>query len=175
MKNEFLIAASMATLFAAGAHAAPGDGGPKRGADMDRADVEARVTEHFQKMDADSDGTVTEAEAKAARETMMAERSGEMFAKADTDGSGAISEAEWNAMAEKRGGKRAGARHKGGNMMMRADADGDGRITLAEAKAPALDRFDRADTDKDGTVTAAERRAQWQTMRAERGKGRTAE
>ncbi|MHB9880615.1 EF-hand domain-containing protein [Pacificimonas sp. ICDLI1SI03] len=175
MKNEFLIAASMATLFAAGAHAAPDDGGPKRGADMDRADVEARVTDHFQKMDADSDGTVTEAEVKAARETMMAERSGKMFAKADTDGNGAISEAEWNAMAEKRGGKRAGARHKGGNMMMRADADGDGRITLAEAKAPALDRFDRADTDKDGTVTAAERRAQWQSMRAERGKGRTAE
>jgi Ca2+-binding EF-hand superfamily protein len=88
-------------------------------------------------MDANSDGTITRAEARAARETF--------FSRLDTNNDGYLSRDE--RAAAPRGGR-----------MLRAirDRDDDCRISRAEMMAAPYRGFDRLDTDGDGTVSAQE-------------------
>lgn len=150
---------------------------PDRNAPVTRSDVESRVRAHFERLDANKDGFVTQEEAKAVREGARAERRDAMFARLDADKDGSISRAEFDAprakggdRAERRGhrGHHRGMAGRGGgaHMFDRADANNDGRVSLAEASAPALQRFDRADANGDGTLTPEERKAAREAMRA---------
>lgn len=165
-----------------------------------RADVEAKVKEHFAKADANKDGAVTRDEIQAAGAMMRRDKFGAMFEKLDGNKDGTISRDEFMAghsgpmqdhdegdgamSADQDGAKHHGRMHHGGmkagmmtrgmmgsRLFDRADADKDGKLTLAEANGAALAWFDRLDTNKDGQVTSQERIAHWQTRRAERKAG----
>jgi Ca2+-binding EF-hand superfamily protein len=161
---------------------------------MTRSTVEAKVKEHFAKVDANGDGYIVKAEADAAHDKMKSEMRDRHFKTMDTNGDGSISRAEFDsqhhegtAMGESKPGGPAmrammdhGPGHgpamsmmmrRGGDMFGRADADKDGRVSLAEALAMPMAHFDKADTNKDGTISPEERKAAHEKMRAEwRGK-----
>ena len=186
-KTPWIAGAALAATLGVAAYAAAPDGPPKT-----RAEVQARVAEHFKKADANGDGFVTKAEADAARATMKAkfaerreERRDERFAMLDTDKNGSLSKDEFSArpprsedMEHGRMHRGHGMRHGGGMAMggmwfERADANKDGKVSLAEASAGALAMFDRADANKDGTISPEEHeaardamRAKWQERRA---------
>jgi hypothetical protein len=159
-----------------------------------RADVQAKIAQHFAKLDTNRDGALTKAEADAAREAFRSKRTERKadrrddrretaFARMDSNKDGAISRAEWDAagaqrehrMAARDGrrdghGKRGGMHRMaslGGQMFDMADANRDGRVTLQEAQAAALRHFDMADANRDGQITRDERRQMHQRMRAE--------
>ena len=154
-----------------------------------RAEVQAKIAEHFAKLDTNRDGSLTKAEADAAREALRSRR-GERredrrenaFARMDTDKNGSISRAEWDAASSQReqrwasrdrngegrrdgrpgwGGRMGGF---GGHMFDMADANRDGRVTLQEAQAAALRHFDMADVNRDGQITPDERKQVRQRM-----------
>lgn len=145
--------------------------------DLSRAQVEARVADHFKRMDVNSDGKLTVADREAAHARMA----GMMFDRLDANRDGAISRDEWQAGAARMAAMRSGAGAHGrpglrGRIGMRgaaflgqADDDRDGAVTLEEMRAEALARFDRADTNKDGTVTVAERAQARAAMRERPG------
>ena len=78
-----------------------------------RAEVQAKIAEHFAKLDTNRDGSLTKAEVDAARQAFRSQR-GERraerredrrenaFARMDTDKNGAISRAEWDAASAQR-------------------------------------------------------------------------
>jgi hypothetical protein len=203
MKTKFAIGAGVAALFAIPAVAVAmqaGDMGRHKGHDMGpvtRAEVQAKVKEHFAMLDANKDGAVTQAEFDAHRTAMKAEREkkraewrAQEFTRLDTDKNGQLSKEEFNAPRPDRGERMRDGEHKGMGMGMgwgghgrggmgkhmgvrggewfaSLDSNKDGRVTLAEASARALEMFNKADANKDGTVTPEERRAAWQTMRGE--------
>jgi len=157
-----------------------------------RAEVQAKVAEHFARLDTNRDGSVTKAEADAARTALHSQvaerredRREQAFERLDSNRDGAISRAEWDAHAVQRqqsvaardrdgDGRRDGRRSAGGgmhtlggHMFEMADANKDGRVTLQEAQAAALRHFDMADTNRDGQITPDERRQVRQQMRAQ--------
>ena len=154
-----------------------------------RADMQARVAEHFARVDADRDGFVTKAEAASAAQgmrTRIRERIGErrelMFERLDANRDGVISRAEFDAAQAQRRQRLAGGdkgQHRGmhamrmfgGRMFEAADANNDGRVSLQEAQATALRHFDMADANRDGQVTRDERRQMRQRMNNERRPG----
>ena len=162
-----------------------------------RADVQARVAEHFAKVDANRDGFITKAEADAQMtqaRAKFAERRAERrddrrehrFEQLDTNNDGSLNRAEFDTAHAKhdarvadRGGKhmgkamhRMGGMHRfGGHMFEMADANKDGRVSLHEAQAAALQHFDTADLNRDGQITREERQQTRQRMRAERKPG----
>ena len=162
-----------------------------------RAEVQAKIAEHFAKLDTNRDGAVTKAEAdsaKAALRGQWAERRKDRrenrrehaFERLDSNRDNAISRAEWDAHAaqreqrissrdqdgdgrpDRRGGRR-GMHMAGfsGHMFEMADANKDGRVTLQEAQAAALRHFDMADANRDGQITPDERRQARERMRAQ--------
>ena len=187
MKKSFLIAGAAVLAIAVPAIAAHHEGGdrPMHGMmmkDMTRADVPAKVKEHFAEVDANKDGAITQDEIKARHEAKRAERTDAHFKKMDADSDGSISRAEFDAahsgmrdrMAMRDGEHKMGRRSHhgmamkmGGKMFEKADANKDGKVTLAEATSTALTHFDQVDADKNGTVTAAERMEFWKSKKAE--------
>lgn len=147
----------------AAAQAAPAQTGnaerPARAAKLDltRAQAQARAEAIFARMDANQDGTISEAD--------RAQRQAKMFDRLDADKNGSISRAEFEAMhaahgaraAGKRAGRAQGARHG----MMKQN----GPISRQAFVERALSRFDRIDADRDGTATQAERKAAHDAMR----------
>ena len=157
-----------------------------------RAEVQAKVAEHFARLDANRDGVVTKAEADAAVKAFHGqwaehpkdrrEQRGERtFERLDTNRDGSISRGEWDsgqAQREQRiadgddhgrrgSGMRRGAMGAmGGHMFEMADADRDGRVTLQEAQAAALKHFDMVDANHDGQITPEERKQMHQRMRS---------
>lgn len=159
-----------------------------------RAEVQAQVKAHFEKIDANHDGFATLDEVKAAHEAMKAELRDRHFKRLDTNNDGSISRAEFDAahpdgddmkhdmapdgaapppppppphggaMAEHRAMPQMAA-----HMFNEADANDDGKVTLAEAMVRPLARFDAADTNKDGTLSADERKAAHEMMRGKMG------
>ena len=127
----------------------------------------------FDKVDADSNGEITQAELRAhaearfaaadtnndgslSSEELLANRVGNkadrMLKRFDADGNGQLSAEELEAAADDRMGKRAK------RMMARLDADKDGKLTLDEmnaARDPAK-MFERLDTDDSGSLSAEE-------------------
>lgn len=157
-----------------------------------RAEVEAKVAEHFARLDTNRDGVVTKAEADAAAQAFRgqwAERSkdrreqrGERtFERLDTNRDGAINRGEWDAGQAQReqriadrgerdppggGFHRGGMGGFGGHMFEMADSNRDGRVTLQEAQAAALKHFDLVDANHDGQITPEERKQMHERMRA---------
>jgi hypothetical protein len=116
--------------------------------------------------DADANGAVTLAEARAG--------AAKMFAGADSDKDGRVTGEEMMAFHDRMGGHRHGGGHMGGHMRgpggpegrgpgpggpMHLDADGDGAVTLAEADAGIQRHFGEIDSNRDGSITAAEMEA----------------
>ena len=162
-----------------------------------RAEVQSKIALHFAKLDTNRDGSLTKAEADAARQAMRAQR-GERkaerredrrenaFERFDSNRDGAISRAEWDAASAQRAQRmasrdrdgdgrpdsrkqgRGGMGALGGHMFQVADGNSDGRVTLQEAQAAALRHFDMADVNRDGQITPDERKQMRQRMRAER-------
>jgi Ca2+-binding EF-hand superfamily protein len=158
-----------------------------------RADVQAKIAEHFTRIDTNRDGVITKAEADAAVVAFSgqrAERSNErrdkrgdrVFERLDTNRDGNITPAEWDASQAQRGQRIAGRRHRGsgrkhggmhgmgsfgGHMFEMADGNKDGRVTLQEAQAAALRHFDMVDANRDGRITREERLQMHERLRAE--------
>jgi hypothetical protein len=119
---------------------------------------------HF---DANSDGAVTLAEARAG--------AAKMFAGADTDKDGRVTEEEMRAFHGRMGDDHPGGREGGHGGHggpggpggpggrpggpMHLDSDGDGAITLAEAQSGIEAHFAKIDSNRDGSITEAELRA----------------
>lgn len=179
MKKLTLAAASALTLALAVPMAAQA-GGHKGGMHFEkldtngdgviaRAEVEQLAAESFGKIDADTDGFLTQDELKAAHEAHRAEMKAKWAekaqgkeprkAKAETDP--AKKEARKAKMAEK-SAKRFAA----------IDTDSDGRWSQAEYTAHRLEHFAKIDTDGDGNVSAAEQEAAKAKMKEKRGKWR---
>ena len=184
MRRPSLILIASAVALAAGgiayAQQAPA---PER--ELTRAAVEQRSAQMFDRLDANHDGRLDQAD--------RADRQKTRFDRVDSNHDGSVSYTEFTAMharldgarqerAGRRGGHRMAARAFGrgrfagrGGMLRLADADKDGAITKAELQSAALARFDRLDANKDGTVTADEAKAardsvrqQWQARREAR-------
>lgn len=194
-KTPWIVGAAMAISLAATgyAHAKPGGDAPRT-----RADMQAKIADHFKKVDTNADGAITRPELEAAQAAMKAkwaekraERQDERFTQLDTNKDGQLSRAEFTAPRQRDGEAKDGRGHGGkhmahhghrghrGGMMMgghwfdRADANKDGRVTLAEAQAGPLAMFDKMDTNKDGTISAEEHqamRAKWKDMRGKADK-----
>ncbi len=160
-----------------------------------RADVQAKVAQHFAKIDTNRDGFVTKVEADAAmqafrgkrderRSEFHAEGGQRSFERLDTNRDGSISRGEWDAAQAQRQQRfaardqngdgrpdRGGFGHRGmggfgGHMFEMADANHDGRVSLQEAQAAALQHFDMVDANRDGRITPDERMQMRQRMQA---------
>ena len=156
-----------------------------------RAQAEAKVREHFTKLDVNKDGFVASDEMKLRMTAMHQESNDQHWARLDTDKNGSISRQEFDVAHGPKAGmathsmkgekgdgahseKQVGMRHSGGHggkgmrqmmMMHMADTDKDGRVSQKEAIDGSLAMFDRADANKDGTLTQEERRSARQAMR----------
>jgi Ca2+-binding EF-hand superfamily protein len=197
MKTPLIGGAALLASAAAFAQVAPASPEPARRADrvQSRAEVQARVAEHFAKVDANRDGSITRNEADTAMQAFHAkfaerakdrrdDRRDNAFERLDTDRDGAVSRSEWDAGAvereqriasrdhngdgrpDARGFRHGGMGGMGGHMFEMADANKDGRVTLQEAQAAALQHFDMADANRDGQITPEERRQLHERMRA---------
>lgn len=121
---------------------------------INAADREARLKDHFARLDTDKNGSLSLAEFTAGRE--MRGKRGERG-----DGEGM------------RGHR--GKRGHGMNMMGKmADTNGDGTITRAEFDAGVKAHFAKMDANGDGTVTVEERQAAREQMREARKERREA-
>ena len=122
------------------------------------------------KFDADGNGAITVAEARAG--------AAKMFAGADADKDGRVTREEMRAFHGRmgdhhrgphggghRGGPPKGEGHKG---PMHLDSDGDGALTLAETQSGIDQHFARIDSNKDGSITEAEMRSAHEAHRDER-------
>lgn len=183
MKKTLLVG-GFAVLTLAAAGAAFAQQAPARGmrADTDgdhrisQAEFVGRRVERLTTVDANSDGSVTADERRAAMQARMAGRADARFDRLDANDDGAVSRAEFDAAREAgrearadRGGRPMHARGghgRGRGGMARTEARGP--VVIADVQARAEQTFARLDADHDGFVTAAEGRAARQTMREHR-------
>lgn len=170
-----LITGLIAGLFAVGiANAQPASSSASaKSSPMARADKNAdgfisreeaaghpMLEKHFDMIDTDKDGKLSQAELQAARQAMQDRRKQALEAKfkaADTDGDGALSRAEAEKALQPRIGK----------MFETADANKDGKVTREELQAAhkgpsgahrdkADKHFKAADKNGDGAVSREE-------------------
>jgi hypothetical protein len=168
MMMRILILSSLAAATALASTAASAQA-PERNAEVTRTQAEERAGRAFDRIDANTDGQLDQAD-RAARQRVR-------FDRLDSDDNGALSFEEFGAPREKarvaarpaqRAERRASMAPLRSLMALgrRADQDGDGRIARGEFISAALARFDRADSDGNGTLTTEERRATRRGMRA---------
>jgi len=120
------------------------------------------------KFDADGNGAITLAEARAGAAAM--------FAAADADKDGRVSGEEMRAFHGKKGGHHQGSHggryapghdgRPGGPLHF--DSDGDGAVTLAEAQSGIERHFGEIDSNRDGSIGEAEMKAAHDAHRARR-------
>jgi len=167
-KTHWIAGAALAASLAAAAVAGPGADDRPGGPPQTRAEVQARVAEHFRKLDANGDGYVTKDEADAARARMRAafaekrqEHRAERFAMLDKDKSGTLSKDEYMAPPPPRAdgpdGRRAGpdGMRRGGHGR-RMKHGGPGAMGMGPGGGSM---FECADANKDGKVSLAEAEA----------------
>jgi Ca2+-binding EF-hand superfamily protein len=128
--------------------------------DADRSeDREARIAAKFAKLDADGNGSISEAEI-AGHGKLAA-----LFDEADGDGDGALSRDEFTAFKKAHHRGKHGGKHGRGDKGDRAakilaelDKDADGAISKEEAAGHRFlgEKFAMIDTDADGKLTSAE-------------------
>lgn len=167
MKTHALTIVVAASLIAGtAAFSAPQEGGRPMQA---RGERHAKMLERF---DADGDGSLSEAERKTARETMLAEnperaaRHAEHIKRFDKDGDGQLNDAERTAARESMKGRGGKFRERA---IKRFDKDGDGALSPEErirareiVKAHERGRMHerllhRFDKDGDGRLNDEER------------------
>ncbi len=130
----------------------------------------------FNKVDADQDGSVTKAEAEAARDQMitrMKERTDQAFTKSDKNNDGKVTKDEFSEFAQAGRPGRNNAdpyRHAEGRKRWfdMIDANHDGTISKAESEAATDKRFARLDADRNGKVTQEEMKAAREAMHQQR-------
>jgi len=158
---------ALAALAAGGSAYAQAGERTTPGAAMTQQQATARADKAFQRLDANGDDKLDDADRIA--------RMQKMFARLDADRNGSVTFAEFQAARADRGDEqRAGQRPERGqpgkhhgkrggmgmqHMARTADANEDGAISQAEFRSAALARFEAADTNKDGSITPDERRA----------------
>lgn len=111
--------------------------------------------QHFDEVDTNADGFVTQDEMTAHRAARFAEK--------DTDGDGALSKDEMRA------GMMARMEERLDHMFSRMDADNDGKLAQSEMGHKGKRMFERADTDGDGKISKDEAK----TMRGHKKKMNT--
>jgi Ca2+-binding EF-hand superfamily protein len=140
---------------------------PKAAKAYTRAEVQTKIAEYFTKLDTNRDGSITKAEADAARQASRTKRAEHIkerredrrehaFERLDSNADGAISRAEWDA---------AGAQRE--QRMASRDGNGDGRPDRRNFSRGGMHgmaglgghMFDMADGNKDGRVTLQEAQA----------------
>ncbi|MGD9812083.1 MAG: EF-hand domain-containing protein [Sphingobium sp.] len=173
MKKSLLIAGAAVLAIAVPAiaahHEGDADGSPKMMMqDMTRADVEAKVKDHFAKVDANKDGAITMEEMDAYREAKQTNRMDAHFARMDANGDGSISREEFasahDAMREKRGDMREKMKERRDQMAENGEAPGSRPMGMMRGmKGHHGDMgmmggrmFKKADANGDGKVTMAE-------------------
>jgi Ca2+-binding EF-hand superfamily protein len=113
----------------------------------------------FATLDADGDGSITEAD--------LAARMAARFAQADADGSGGLTAAEMVAMAEIIRQEQMAARMAARVAQIDDSADGEIQLEELQARAPAaVHFFDNFDTDNDGAISPDEYAAAQDQMAA---------
>lgn len=184
MNKFFLGTAALALALPAAALAAQDHDahGARAGKVVTLADHEAKVAEHFAKLDANKDGLVTQDEMKAMHEQRMEKRKehrGERMAERRAKMEERMKSAtpEERAKFEERRAKRQemrgerkemrGERHA--EMWAKADTNGDGALSLAEMQAQARERFTRMDKNGNGQIDADEHRGRERRGHAPRG------
>lgn len=129
-----------------------------------RADVQAKVAEHFARLDTDRDGFVTRAEADAATQARRGhpvhrvrqragETHGQAFDRADTNGDGSISRSEWDAAAASRQQRFSARRARDGDGRPDARRFSSGMHALGALHGRM---FETADGNRDGRVSLQE-------------------
>lgn len=158
MKIQILVAAALAVPSAAlaqGQAAAPAAAKP-----VTRAAVVQELDASFARIDTNSDGSISTAEADASQQqasqrlaARIAQQAEQQFAQLDTDKNGQLSLAEFKAAAVK-------PQVLGGQQVIGLlDSNKDQKVTLAEFRAKRLSQFDALDSNRDGTVTPQEMQA----------------
>lgn len=102
----------------------------------------------FDRMDADGDGVVTQAELDTQRK--------QMFTKLDANGDGMISAEEREKMQQRADKFRERMQARAGAATDAADTDGDGNISLDEFMSAPHPMVDAADSNGDGQITKEE-------------------
>ena len=171
MKHPYLTAMTGLTTFLAGTALAVPSAAQQRGAaptaaakptaqPATRTELARAADSTFQKIDTNSDRSLSKAEidaAEARRSQQVAQnvqsRIAQEFAKLDTDKNGQLSLAEFRAAAPQvRVNPNASTQ-----VLQRLDVNKDGKISPDEYRAPMLASFDRIDLNKDGTISSDER------------------
>jgi len=158
-KTPWIAGVALATTLAVAAAAQPAHEGPPK----TRAEMQARIAEHFSKADANGDGFVTKAEFDTARTAMYAKymehrqkRRAEHFAMLDKDKNGSLSKEEYMAPRASEMGHGGhdgpGGMHDGKHGMMRHGMGGMGMGGMGMGDG----WFARADANKDGKLSLAE-------------------
>ena len=188
MMKTMTAAAALAVMLAGAAQAQPAQQG-RRGADLDGdrrvsfAEMQARHSERFARLDLNRDGAVTQAEMREARPALKAERQQRRAELRDRradrrENRGQRLEQMFAQRDANRDGFLAGTElgPRGAERLARRDADRDGRLSLAELRAPRQQAergprqarpnrqggglFARLDANRDGALTRAEFDAQ---------------
>ncbi len=119
----------------------------------------AMLTETFDTIDANKDGSITQDELAAYRASE--------FTAADSNGDGALSAEELQARMLAQMLARQSAR-----MIDNLDDDGNGTLSAAEmGEGPISDNFARIDTDNDGAISKDEAEAMAAKMKHREGRG----
>lgn len=125
---------------------------------LSRTQFIADMDNEFRKMDANHDGSITQAEFEVFRRgqlgTVQMQRARNAFAALDVDHNGQLSLAEFSKLVTTQDVNVNGA-----GFMAQMDANHDGKVSLIENRSATLVNFDKLDTDKDGVVSPAEMRA----------------
>jgi Skp family chaperone for outer membrane proteins len=132
-----------------------------------RAEVQAKVAEHFAKLDANHDGSITKVEADTASQAFHAkfteqakdrrdDRRDDTFERLDTNRDGAVSRSEWDAGAAQRE-QRIASRDRNGDG--RPDPRGFRHGGMRDMSGFGGRMFEMADANKDGRVTLGEAQA----------------
>ena len=104
------------------------------------------------RLDADKDGKVTQAEYAAGSKTS--------FDKLDANADGKVTAAEMDAAyTTTKPGVGAAKVPSSSEKIKTLDTDGDGSLSAVEHEAGSRTMFDQLDADKDGSLTAAEIKA----------------